>query len=1042
MSMRQHGWLTGVVLVAALGLLCSGRWRLDAAPAGTIHLPDLQVVVPLDTFSIEPTSPTTREFRYTHDQANLGDGPFELRLDYDPVNDLARAFQRIYTHDASTVWSILSEQLVVGRFLYHPAHGHYHVPFANFGLFRIAADGSVGAPVAKSDKVGFCIADSVLIASIPHEGVFGYSGENCADPRSTLGISVGWGDLYDFHDAGQAIVYDPATIPDGEYWFRAVADPFNYFIEKNEANNITDIRLRITGTAVTVVSGPFHPDSTPPAVSLTAPTAGAVSGTAVTVSANASHASGISSVQFLLDGNPLGPPDSTPPYTLLWNTTPIPDGSHDVSAQALTPTGLYGTSIPVIVTVANNGPPPPPPPSPVTISNVFVANRTSSSANVTWTTNVLATSEVRYGLDSNYGLFASDVTFGTNHSVPLTGLTPSTTYHYQVTSRDGVGNFKTAGDFIFTTPAVSDITCNLTAPLGGTIVSGIINVQAEAFGTASVRGVQFLLDGAPLGAEDTLEPYAVAWDTRSVLNGSHALSAIARDPTNNQAVCAPVPVIVSNSGSTVGLVAAFGFDENQGAVAADSTANANNGSISGATWTSSGRFGSALVFDGSNDIVTVNDANTLDLTNALTLEAWVYPTTLSGWRTALLKERPGGLAYALYAHDNVPRPAGYVNVGGSDRAAVGTTALPLNAWSHLATTYDGATLRLFVNAVQVGSTAVTGSAAVSGNQLSIGGNTVWGEYFAGRLDEIRIYNRTLTQAEIQIDMNAPVTLGGIQVPSVVGLTQAAATTQITGAGLSVGTVTSSNSTTVPVGSVISQSPTGGTMVAAGSAVNLVISLGPTQTSVPSDVGLLQAAAQTAIVNAGLVVGSISSQNSNTAPAGTVIAQSPTAGTLVNAGAPVTLTVSLGPPPPPGPCDPATSNPIVCENSQPGAPASVWDITGAGDATIQGFATDISVDQGQTVFFKINTPSTQYRLDIFRMGYYGGMGARQVATVVPSVSLPQSQPNCLSDTATGLVDCGNWAVSASWTVPTTAVSGIYFAKLQRLDTGGANHTDLV
>ena len=153
--MRQHRWVTGVALITALGLLCSGRWRLDAAPAGTIHYPDLQVVVPLDSFSIEVTSPTTREFRYTHDQANLGDGPFELRLDYDPVNDLARAFQRIYTHDASTVWSILSETLVVGRFLYHPAHGHYHVPFASFGLFRIAADGSVGAPVAMSSKVGF-----------------------------------------------------------------------------------------------------------------------------------------------------------------------------------------------------------------------------------------------------------------------------------------------------------------------------------------------------------------------------------------------------------------------------------------------------------------------------------------------------------------------------------------------------------------------------------------------------------------------------------------------------------------------------------------------------------------------------------------------------------------------------------------------------------------------------------------------------------------------------------------------------------------------
>ena len=81
----------------------------------------------------------------------------------------------------------------------------------------------------------------------------------------------------------------------------------------------------------------------------------------------------------------------------------------------------------------------------------------------------------------------------------------------------------------------------------------------------------------------------------------------------------------------------------------------------------------------------------------------------------------------------------------------------------------------------------------------------------------------------------------------------------------------------------------------------------------------------------------------------------------------------------GPCDPPILNPIACENSQPGNPSSEWDISGAGDSSIQGFATDISVDQGQTVCFKIDTDATHYRLDIYRMGYYGGMGARKVAT---------------------------------------------------------------
>jgi hypothetical protein len=121
----------------------------------------------------------------------------------------------------------------------------------------------------------------------------------------------------------------------------------------------------------------------------------------------------------------------------------------------------------------------------------------------------------------------------------------------------------------------------------------------------------------------------------------------------------------------------------------------------------------------------------------------------------LLKERPGGLAYALYASDG-SGPATYVNIGGSDRSADGSTQLPINTWSYLAATFDGATLRLYVNGVSVGSSTLSGSAAVSASALRIGGNTVWNEFFQGRIDEVRIYNRALTAAEIQADMSTPV----------------------------------------------------------------------------------------------------------------------------------------------------------------------------------------------------------------------------------------------------------------------------------------------
>ena len=136
---------------------------------------------------------------------------------------------------------------------------------------------------------------------------------------------------------------------------------------------------------------------------------------------------------------------------------------------------------------------------------------------------------------------------------------------------------------------------------------------------------------------------------------------------------------------------------------------------------------------------------------------------------------------------------------------------------------------------------------------------------------------------------------------------------------------------------------------------------------------------------------------------------------------------------------APANAIEKENCLPGTPDSVWDITAAGDPTIHGFATDISVNAGGTISFKISTNATRYHFDIYRMGYYQGNGARLIqGNLTPSASLPQNQPACLSNASLGFVDCGNWAVSASWTVPTTAVSGIYFAHLIRDDTGGDSH----
>ncbi|MEU7861916.1 DUF4082 domain-containing protein [Nonomuraea sp. NPDC049141] len=123
--------------------------------------------------------------------------------------------------------------------------------------------------------------------------------------------------------------------------------------------------------------------------------------------------------------------------------------------------------------------------------------------------------------------------------------------------------------------------------------------------------------------------------------------------------------------------------------------------------------------------------------------------------------------------------------------------------------------------------------------------------------------------------------------------------------------------------------------------------------------------------------------------------------------------------------------VICiENSLPGNPPSQWDVPAQGG--IPGYPTQISVNKGQTIQFKVNTSAQDYRIEIFRLGYYGGMGARLIATINPSAALPQAQPACLNDATTGLIDCGNWALSASWAVPDTVVSGVYVANLIRED----------
>ncbi len=203
------------------------------------------------------------------------------------------------------------------------------------------------------------------------------------------------------------------------------------------------------------------------------------------------------------------------------------------------------------------------------------------------------------------------------------------------------------------------------------------------------------------------------------------------------------------------LVAAYAFNEGTGTKVADASGTGNVGTATSATWSTSGKNAGALSFNGTSSIVNIPDSASLHLSTGMTLEAWVRPTSVTkAWRDVIYK---GNDIYFLEATSTTSsRPAGGITVGSSDALTYGTAALAVNTWTHLALTYDGANLRLYVNGAQVSSAARTGTISSSTNALQIGGDNIYSQRFAGLIDDVRIYNNALTAAQIQTDMNTPV----------------------------------------------------------------------------------------------------------------------------------------------------------------------------------------------------------------------------------------------------------------------------------------------
>jgi subtilisin-like proprotein convertase family protein len=366
------------------------------------------------------------------------------------------------------------------------------------------------------------------------------------------------------------------------------------------------------------------------------------------------------------------------------------------------------------------------------------------------------------GVSSNHTLIPnSNLVFGGNGSNRTVNVTPAANQNGTslITLTVSDGQFSTNTSFSVTVNPVND----------PPTISDIANQSISTNGTTgplsfTIGDVDTPVSSLVLSAASSNPALIPTNDI--VFGGSGTTRTVTATPVTGQAGATLITLTVSDGSLSSNtsfwvtvfdgpcdLVAAYSFNAGTGTIVADSSGYNNNGTIVAATWTNSGRYGSALFFDGTSALITIHDAPSLQLTTGMTLEAWVRPTTVSSvWRDVIYKGDDNYFLEATSTSGGVPAMGGTF----STSSLYGPTALTVDTWAHLAATYDGATMRLYVNGTQVASQPQTGAMATSTNSLQIGGDDIYGQHFSGTIDEVRIYNRALTATEIQGDMNTPI----------------------------------------------------------------------------------------------------------------------------------------------------------------------------------------------------------------------------------------------------------------------------------------------
>jgi subtilisin family serine protease len=311
----------------------------------------------------------------------------------------------------------------------------------------------------------------------------------------------------------------------------------------NGAHALTAVARDAAGRETTsdAVSVTVLNDAAAPTVALTSPAAETTVGGTVTVAATAADDIGVTSVQFLLDGAPVGAPDSEPPYEAAWPTPAVANGAHALTAVARDAAGRETTSDAVSVNVLNDAAAP-------TVALTSPAAETTVGGTVTVAATAaddIGVTSVQFMVDgAPLGVADTDAPYEAEW---VTSTTANGAHTISAVARDAVGHVTLSGSVALT--VVNDLappTVGLAAPSAGASVDGTVTVSATAADDVGVTSVQFLLDGAPLGAAVTSAPYQVEWATTSATNAAHTVTAVARDAAGRETTATAVIVNVRN----------------------------------------------------------------------------------------------------------------------------------------------------------------------------------------------------------------------------------------------------------------------------------------------------------------------------------------------------------------------------------------------------------------------------------------------------------------------------------------------------------------